>query len=200
MNKKSEDHMELERLLYFSDAVFAIAITLLALELKVPAHEAALNELEFRRALLAMLPTVIGFISSFILIGQTWIEHHRIGKLLMGVNRGILWRNLSLLFFVAIMPFTTALVSEYFASPTAISVYAVCFSCLGLCKVGLWRYAQSSGLIKGDQREVREVSRRIWASPIVSLGVLVLAMVGIPYVYFGFLLIPLIASLLSRSS
>lgn len=200
MNKKSEDHMELERLLYFSDAVFAIAITLLALELKVPTHEAVSNETEFRNALLAMFPTAIGFVSSFILIGQTWIEHHRIGKLLIGVNRGILWRNLGLLFFVAIMPFTTALVSEYFTSPTAISVYTVGFSCLGLCKVGLWRYAQGTSLIKGDPLEVREISRRIWASPMVSLGVLVLAMVGIPYVYFGFLLIPLIAKLLSRSS
>jgi len=198
MSSHPDEHLEIERMLFFSDAVFAIAITLLALELKVPAQSVVTSENQLGQTLLGMLLVVIGFAWSFLLIGQTWIEHHRIGKFLTGTDRGLLWWNLFLLFFVALMPFTTALISEYFVSPIATIIYAAGFSGLSLCKVGLWRHAQSKGLIKGDRAETHEIGRRIWASPLVSLSVVLLAWVGVPYAYFGFLLIPVVARILSR--
>ena len=197
-NHPTNEKLDLERMLFFSDAVFAIAITLLALELKVPAREAAAGEAQLREALVGMLPVLIGFVLSFVLIGQTWIEHHRIGRFLAGTDRALLWWDLFLLFFVALTPFTTALISEYFASPTAMVVYAAAFGGLSLCKVGLWRHALSKGLAKGEHNELREIGRRVWAAPIVSALVVLAAVFGIPYAYFGFLFIPLTAWLLSR--
>jgi uncharacterized membrane protein len=71
-----------------------------------------------------MIPVFIGFVLSFILIGQAWIEHHRIGGFLTKIDRGSLWLNLLLLMFVALIPFATSLVSEYFYSNTAVALYA----------------------------------------------------------------------------
>src|SRR5262245_59528459 len=100
---KSGEGLAFERLLFFSDAVFAIAITLLVIEIRVPEHAGA-SDGELARALLSRLPQIIGFLISFFLIGQTWIEHHRMCRLLAGYDLGLVWRNLCLLLFVAFMP------------------------------------------------------------------------------------------------
>jgi len=104
-NSQSADQLAFERMLFFSDAVFAIAITLLVIEIKVPVlpHGATDRELGF--ALVGLIPRFVGFIISFFLVGQTWVEHHRIGRQLQRYERGLLWSNLWMLFFVAAMPF-----------------------------------------------------------------------------------------------
>ena len=197
MSASAEDKVALDRMLFFSDAVFAIAITLLVLDLKLPTVGAEGGETAFQEALLGLLPSAIGFLWSFVLIGQTWIEHHRMGRFLAGTDRGLLWWDLALLMFVALMPFTTSLVSEHFASGTAVGLYAAAFGLLGMCKVGLWRHAQHRGLIHGHPKEVQEIGRRVWATPIVSLAVVLLAIVGVPYAYTLFVTIPVIARFLA---
>lgn len=197
MSVSAEDKMALDRMLFFSDAVFAIAITLLVLDLKLPAVGLEGTEPEFQQALLQLLPSLIGFLWSFILIGQTWIEHHRMGRHLAATDRGLLWWDLALLMFVVLMPFTTSLVSEHFASGTAVALYAAAFGLLGACKVGLWRHAHKRGLIHGHGHEVKEIGRRVWATPIVSSAVTLLAIVGVPYAYVLFITIPMVAQFLA---
>ena len=94
------EHLAFERILFFNDAVFAISITLLVLEIKVPSIQQEFSELQLGYALLQMTPKIVGFLISFFLIGQTWIEHHRICSYLGTYNSGMLWRNLWLLLFV----------------------------------------------------------------------------------------------------
>lgn len=198
---KTRDQIAFERMLFFSDAIFAIAITLLVIEIKLPTIQQEVTESVLGDSLLTITPKIIGFVISFLLIGQTWIEHHRLCSFIERYNPGLLWKNLLLLLFVAFMPFATTFVSEYFLSSLATCVYAFSFAGLGLAKAFFWRHAVKNHLLATDvdSLHVAGIGRRVWATPITSLAVIVAAVVGIPYAYFGFMLIPLVAFLLSRT-
>ncbi len=105
------DHL-LERLVFFSDAVFAIAITLLVIEIDIPdlghnaSNTAAIN------ALVERLPSFFGFLISFLVIGRFWIGHHNALGARQHYNEKLLWPNLMLLLAIAFMPFATAFMSE----------------------------------------------------------------------------------------
>jgi uncharacterized membrane protein len=199
---KSRDHLAFERMVLFSDAVFAIAITLLVIEIKVPSIDQVSSNTGLAEALLRIIPQLIGFVVSFLLIGQTWIEHHRICLFIEGFDRGLLWWNLLLLLFVAFLPFTTAVLSEYYYLSYAVSLYAIAFAALGVAKALLWRHAVKRKLL-GQYAlsiEVVRIGRRVWATPLTSLGVVVLAVSGVPFAYFGFMFIPLVALILDRTA
>src|SRR5437868_14520220 len=89
------------RLEAFSDGVFAIVITLLVLELRVPmfAHHPSSNEL--LHAVRAMWPKLVAFVSSFIVVGIYWVSHHNMFRLIRRPDRTLLWINLALLLAVA---------------------------------------------------------------------------------------------------
>jgi uncharacterized membrane protein len=196
------EHLAFERILFFSDAVFAISITLLVLEIKVPAIQQEFSELQLGYALLQMTPKIVGFFISFFLIGQTWIEHHHICSYLGTYDSGMLWRNLWLLLFVAFLPFSTALMSEYYFSSVAICIYALTLAGLGFAKASFWHHAVKRHLIAKDidTSQVVRISRRVWATPITSLGVVIAAIAGIPFAYCGFAFIPVAALILDRTA
>jgi uncharacterized membrane protein len=97
------------RLEAFSDGVFAIAITLLVLELHVPAPDSG----ELGHELLAQWPSYAAYLITFITIGIIWINHHAAFSRLRAVDHSILMLNLLLLLTVSVLPFTTALMAEY---------------------------------------------------------------------------------------
>ena len=198
---KTREELAFERMLFFSDAVFAIAITLLAIEIKIPSIQLHGSESELGLALLRSLPKITGFLVSFMLIGQTWIEHHRLCGYMVKHDSGLLWKNLMILLFVAFMPFTTALLSEYFWSRVAICLYAFSFAGLGMAKAFLWRHAVNRNLLPHDldRMLVARISRRVWAVPTTSIGVIIAAIAGVPYTYVGFIFIPFVALLLDKS-
>jgi uncharacterized membrane protein len=198
---KEREHLSFERILFFSDAVFAISITLLVLEIKVPSLQVEFSEFQLGYSLLQMAPKILGFLISFFLIGQTWIEHHRICSFLGEYNSGMLWRNLLLLLFVVFLPFATGLLSEFYFSRVAICVYACSFAGLGFAKASFWRHAVKKNLLAKDidASQAARISRRVWATPITSIAVVIAAVFAIPYAYCGFAFIPLTAFLLDRT-
>jgi len=103
----------LERLIFFSDAVFAIAITLLVIEIHVPHIEHGAGHIAFINALLRLIPNFVGFTISFFVIGAFWAGHHRAFGCAAHWDDRIMFRNLLMLFMIAAMPFFTALVSAY---------------------------------------------------------------------------------------
>jgi uncharacterized membrane protein len=119
---QSETGLSFERVVFFSDAVFAIVITLLVLEIKPP-HLDEHSEAAIKRALVELIPKFSGFVVSFLIVGMMWIEHHRIFRHIINYDAGLLWRNLLLLLCVSFVPFPTALFSEYFWSHTAFIFY-----------------------------------------------------------------------------
>ncbi len=197
---KKRDHLAMERMMYFSDAVFAIAITLLVIEIKVPSLGREATNPGLAVALAGIIPQVFGFVVSFLLIGQMWIEHHRMCLIIESLDRGLLWRNLLLLLFVAFLPFPTALMSEYHELGLAVSLYALSFAAQGVAKASFWRHAVRRKLFAHDVEwnEVLRIGRRVWATPLTCGCVAGLAILGVPFAYAGFALIPLVALLLDR--
>ena len=107
--------MEKDRLLAFTDGVVAIIITIMVLELRPP-HEATWA------ALIALAPTFLSYLLSFVYIAIYWNNHHHMLYLVKSVNGGVLWANMALLFCLSLVPFTTAWLgdTEGAAIPTAI--------------------------------------------------------------------------------
>lgn len=98
----------LERLVFFSDAVFAIAITLLVLEIEVPhlPHDAAPSA--YWEALAELVPSFLAFLLSFMVIGRFWLSHHQIFARVKHFDVRLVWSNMLYLLAIAFMPFTTA--------------------------------------------------------------------------------------------
>ncbi len=110
--------MEKERLAAFVDAVIAIIITIMVLELKVP-HEPTLQ------ALMQMGPIFISYVLSFIYLGIYWNNHHHFFQLARRVNGAVLWANIHLLFWLSLVPFATAWMGENHFAPVPMAVYGV---------------------------------------------------------------------------
>lgn len=124
--KPKETHADspahgLERMAFFSDAVFAIAITLLVIEIHVPHVAAPYSDTAFLEALNKLIPNFIGFFVSFFVIGAFWAGHHRAFDCARHWSPRLFLPNLLLLSAIAAMPFFTAFSSEYYGHrvPTA---------------------------------------------------------------------------------
>lgn len=137
----------LERLTFFSDAVFAIAITLLVIEVHVPEIHAP-TEAALRQALLDLTPKYAGFVISFLVIGRFWLGHHRMFGMLRRADNRLIRINMLLLLGVAFMPFPTAVFSEYVRLQTSTLFYAGWLVALGLLN---WRLI-GIGVGVGDDR------------------------------------------------
>jgi uncharacterized membrane protein len=127
----------------FSDGVFAIAITLLILEVHVPK---GLENRGLTDALLAEWPSYAAFLTSFLTIGIMWINHHRLFTLIRRVDNWLLVLNMLLLLGVTIVPFPTAFVADYLGHPGE-RLAAILYTANGLNIAfafwGLWRYTAS---------------------------------------------------------
>lgn len=158
MEAPSDDSLGLDRLAFFSDAVIAIAMTLLVLELRLPksgdAHVDVLLQLRH------LAPKLTSFVVSFGVIGLYWEAHHRIFRHVRRYDRAFLWINLSFLFCLAFLPFPTALLGDYFPRRSVMSLYAATVAATGIVRMVLWRYAThkcrlvdvnlADGVIRGE--------------------------------------------------
>lgn len=129
------------RLVAFSDAVFAIAITLLVLDLAVPARDQVRSG-ALASALAHQWPTYFAYLVSFLVIGIIWVNHHTMFSKVNLVDRPVLFANLALLLFVSVLPFPTRLLAEYLTAGTdahtAAAVYSGTMLAMGLAFSVLW--------------------------------------------------------------
>jgi uncharacterized membrane protein len=124
-----------ERVTFFSDAVIAIAITLLAIEIRLPEVSGAA---ELAWGLLALWPKYLSFAISFLVIGSYWAAHHRKFIYLTHIDRTFIFINFLFLGLVAFVPFSTGVVGEYGDTPIAQAFYAGSVALTGLVLAGLW--------------------------------------------------------------
>lgn len=183
--KAPPDHgEETGRLEAFSDGVFAIAITLLVLDLKVP-HDLP-DGPSLLRALLRQWPNYIAFLTSFGTIGIMWINHHRLFTLIKRSDQALLALNGLLLLGVTAVPFTTALVAEYIqrrGDHVAAMVYNGTFTILAVVFNVLWRYASHKNRLlhpNAGPTTVNAISRAYAVGPPAYLLSFVLAWVSVP--------------------
>jgi uncharacterized membrane protein len=156
------------RLEAFSDGVLAVAITIMVLELKVP-HDASIA------ALLALWPVFLSYVLSFIYIGIYWNNHHHMLHATHHVSGGVLWANLHLLFWLSLIPFTTAWMGEnHFASlPTAL--YG---GVLLMAAIAYWLLQQCIVSVNGAQSVLARAIGSDWKgklSPLAYLAAIPLA-------------------------
>jgi uncharacterized membrane protein len=125
----------LERMVFFSDAVFAIAITLLVL----PLADSRFTDEDLGRQILELAPKTFSFVLSFLVIGLLWIGHNRAFALISRVDRKLMFLNLLVLMTVAYLPFPTALLGEHGNTTAAAALYGA--GPTGLLLALLWAYA-----------------------------------------------------------
>jgi len=148
LHNELRKEFQLERMILFSDAVFAIAITLLVIEIKIPELEKEhITDKALGEALLHLVPKFVGFIVSFALIGVYWNVHHRMFGYVTSYTRKLVGLNLLFLFFIALMPFSTGFYSEYAGKELVqhqlkvpMTFYVLNFSAAGFINFFMWLY------------------------------------------------------------
>lgn len=161
MGHKSREMFQLERVAFFSDAVFAIAITLLVIEIHVP-HLKSDTDAALGQALLSLIPKYMGFFISFMVIGQFWLGHHRAFGYLHACDDKLIRRNMWFLLGVAFMPFMTALVSEYGNLRVAVIAYASWLLLLGLLSRYVIGYALHAEHLLFHDVDRSDIEIRYW--------------------------------------
>lgn len=134
---------ETDRLVFFSDAVFAIAMTLLVVELHVPEVAGA----DLGSALAALTPQYLTFALSFIVIGAVWMSHHRKFRAVIRYNQTLLRLNLFMLLAVASLPFSTAVLGRYGDAEISVYIYATSIFVIGFALSAMWLYSWHNGLV-----------------------------------------------------
>lgn len=141
------------RILALSDGVFAIAITLLILEIAVPART---SDAGLPKALLGLWPRYLAYLLSFVVIARFWVSHRQAFRLIVRADAALVWLNLLLLMFVAFLPFPTAVVGQHTGSPAAAVLYATSVLLVSLASAAYWWYASGSGrLLRPDVGRAR---------------------------------------------
>ncbi len=139
---------EFGRILNFSDAVFAIAMTLLVVGIAVPTVEKANDVGDLLQALGDLGHNFASFFLSFAVIGKYWLAHHSLMSHLQRFDRRMLMINLEYLAFIAFLPFPTALLGTYSANPLAIGGYAGVAAIVSGFEVVQLRHARAAGLLR----------------------------------------------------
>ncbi|AXC14440.1 Integral membrane protein [Acidisarcina polymorpha] len=163
----------LERLAALSDGIFAVAMTLLVLDLHVPSMEAVHSEPQLRAALMALYPQFISYLMSFLTLGIFWAGQQTQFNYLVRGNRDLAWIHIAFLFAISGMPFSTRLLAEFIIYRTALLLYWCNILTLGLILYASWRYANRAGLVKEDvPMEIRRAVRRriLVAQGLYALG------------------------------
>ncbi len=139
-----------ERLAALSDGVFAFAMTLLVLDLKAPAAEAIHSEQGLWLALAALAPRLLMYVMSFMTLGIFWVGQQSQLNHLERSDRGLSWIHLVFLFFVTMVPFSTALLAEFIGYRIALLVYWLNIFFLGATLYVSWICATHTGLVKDE--------------------------------------------------
>ena len=154
--KMDERILNVDRIGTFSDSVFAVAITLLVLNIRVPSISLHVTNRTLASELGALWPNYEAFVLSFVIIGLYWILHHLMFRYVERYNGLFLWLNLFFLMCIVFMPFTASLISGYGDTATATIVYAANLAVASLLMTVIWWYSIGKGqlMIKGFDIEM----------------------------------------------
>ena len=181
---------ETGRLEAFSDGVFAVAITLLVLNIKIPGLDLPPGRLSPDVRLWEMLgnewPMLAAYATSFATIGIMWLNHHRLFKHIRRTNTPLMLLNLFLLLIIVFIPVPTALLAEYLVRPdlhTAAILYSGTCFLMACCFNVLWRYASYHNRLLGknvDPQSVAAISQQFLFGPLLYLITFAVAWINTP--------------------
>ena len=139
-----------ERIAALSDGIFGVAMTLLLLDLHVPAKEAIQSEHDLLKAFVALAPQLVVYLMSFMTLGIFWVGQQTELNHLERSDRNLTWINLGFLFLVTIVPFSTRLLAEFINFKSALLAYWFNIFLLGAALYAAWGYATRAKLLKDD--------------------------------------------------
>jgi uncharacterized membrane protein len=153
----------LDRVAALSDGIFAVAMTLLVLDVHAPAINMIHDNGELLAAICALLPKLAVYVMSFLTLGIFWVGQQTQLNFLAQGNRELAWLHLLFLFFVTLMPFSTALIDGFIAYRAALLIYWLNILLLGAALLAAWRYALHAKLTAAEmpERMRKGVERRI---------------------------------------
>lgn len=125
------------RVIAFTDGVFAIIITILVLDIRVPSN---LSEQSLREALDEIGPTLVTWVISFLLVGMYWVWHRDVFDRVRSVNRDLVWLNLLFLLPVSLVPFAASVLGEYHDQAVALVLYGVVLVVVSLARMAVFAY------------------------------------------------------------
>lgn len=177
-----------------ADGVFAIVMTLLVFDMRVPTQE-QVDAVGLGQALLALTPNIISYVISFIILGVYWVGHHNQFFYIRRSDRTLLWINILYLMFVALVPFSTGLLSRYGSDRLSLIVYNLNLIAVGAVLYLHWAYATRDGHLLGhalDAKVDRLVRRRILLAPSLYFLAILVSFVSIAAADLLDVLIPIL--------
>ena len=173
--------LDFDRVAFFTDAVFAIAMTLLIVSIDPPDLKGDTSEPEVLwAALKLMLPQFVSFFLAFLLLGRYWMANHEFFASLAGVDRALITANLVYLAFVAFLPFPTALIGRWENNPVSVVMFAVCLAAISGMESVLLGIAYRHRLLR-----VKIDANQYRAGMIQSSTPVVLFIVSIPIAFWS---------------
>ncbi len=179
-----DPEMSLGRVEAFTDGVFAVAVTLLILNIQVPHVPEGAEPEVLIDLLLKQWPAYLGYLLTFITLGSVWIANHRLLRFLQAVDETFQIINLLFLMFVTLTPFTTALLAEYLQQPNKIriatTIYGVTWGIMGLLTSGMWHYAKRANFLKPnlDPIRIRQVTVQFGIGSVFGFFAMLLALIS----------------------
>ena len=171
---KSDSDVEtgktLDRISAFSDAIFAFAMTLLAIGITVPQIYGEMTESRLTGILAGLIPNILSYFVCFFSVGLYWVVHHRLFRYVKRSDNGLIWINLALMLFIAFTPFPSSLLIRFGNLSVAWIAFAATMGTVGLISTGLWAYVSNKHRLVDphlDPALVRLILYRDMSAPIV---------------------------------
>lgn len=151
MHKKTsvieQGEVSTHRLEFLVDGVFAIAMTLLVLDIRLPELSGKLSAADLFWALLGIGPKLLSYLISFVILGMFWVAHHTQYRFIKRLDNAQIWLNLFYLLFIAFFPFTGGLLGAYGQNLTAVIFYGLHLMVLVVLHYFMWRHAGKAKLL-----------------------------------------------------
>lgn len=175
-----------ERLEALTDGIFATVMTVLVLSLSVPVIASGASSLEVALDIGQLVPNIVGYVLSFLLLAVLWISHHNIFHYMTRVDRPLLWLNTLFLLTIGFLPFSTALMGKYNTVQLPVVIYGANVIATSICMLGILSYSSRTGLLAvpaQDQRIIARIRSRWRIGPIFYLAAIILSFID-PVVSF----------------
>lgn len=190
-----------DRIVNLSDGVFAIALTLLVLDIRVPNIRESVVGSELPGVLLSLWPNYLGYVLSFVVISTFWIIHHSIFRTIRAYDRTLLYLNLLFLMFVAFVPFPTSLLGEYGDHQLPVAIYAATLAVGRLLLTAIhWYTARNARLLdeSQDPTTVRFLLIRGLTIPAVYLLSIVISFFSVQAATWSWVILIVVDSVILR--
>ncbi len=173
--------LSLERIVFFSDAVMAIAITLLAIDLRVPEMTMAVAAAELPRQLTELMPRIVSFVISFFVIGVYWSGHHRYFGHIRRYDSRLVVLNMLFLFFIVVMPFVAGLLGHFPLIPLSIAIYSAAVAATGYAIGAVWWYASHKRRLIDPDLDLRYIHY----TNLIAVTVPTFFLISIPFAFLS---------------